>query len=313
MSEMQNQINPSDYFKNNAKSWLLDAYEQSGYNYPTPIHRLRVLKNILFQIEVKNLMDLGCGGGQLAIALAREGINVHGVDQSEEMIGHAKSELSNQSAQIRDRITFECNHIDAIRVSNKFDAVTAMGLIGYLNNDDLLFEIASKTLQENGYLIVSFRNRLFNLFSISHRTIREVKEGNFDSLIQEASEFYQEISIEEARQFLSQLHTVSGLLLQDETLLFQSKESPSTKQGISYTSNYEARQSTPKETIEVAKRCGFKTLFFRGVHPHFAVPGLNQKLPPQVYNLLSDSLIPLEANPISLLWSSVFIGVFQKK
>ena len=311
--KMQNQISPSDYFKDNADSWLLDAFEQSGYNYPTPYHRLRVLKNILSLIEVNKLMDLGCGGGQIAIALAKEGINVHGVDQSEEMISIAKSELSKQSVQIRDRITFECKPIEAIKVSEKYDAVTAMGLIGYLGNDELLFEIASRSLRDEGYFIVSFRNRLFNLFSISHRTIREVEEGNFNSLVQEASEFYHEISIEEVRLFLSQLHAMSGLLLKDETLLFQSKESPSTKQGISYTSNYEARQTTPKEAIEVANRCGFKALFFRGIHPHFAVPGLNQKLAPQVYNRLSDSLIPLEAKPISLLWSSIFIGVFQKK
>lgn len=310
---MQNPISPSDYFKDNAESWLLDAYEQSGYNYPTPYHRLRVLKNILLLIDVNKLMDLGCGGGQLAIALAKEGINVHGVDQSEKMITSAISELSKQSTQIRERITFECNPIDAIMVSDKYDAVTAMGLIGYFDNDASLFEIASKYLRDKGYFIVSFRNRLFNLFSISHRTIREVDEGNFDSLVQESSDIYHEIDIEDLRLFLSQLHEVSGLLLKDETLHCQSKESPSTKQGKSYVANYEARQTTPKEAIEMANQFGFKTLFFRGVHPHFTVPGLNQMLPPQVYNRLSDSLIPLEANPISLLWSSVFIGVFQKK
>lgn len=310
---MQNQINPSDYFENNAEGWLLDAYEQSGYNYPTPYHRLRVLKNILPLIDVNKLMDLGCGGGQLAIALAKEGINVHGVDQSEEMISHAKSELLKQSGQIRNRITFECKPIETIEVSDEYDAVTAMGLIGYLDNDASLFEISSRALRHGGYFIVSFRNRLFNLFSISHQTIREIEEGNFDSLVQEASELYHEIGIEEVRLFLSQLHAVSALLLKDETFLCQSKESASTKQGKSYVTNYEARQNTPKEATEMANRFGFKTLFFQGVHPHFTVPGLNQMLPPQVFNRLSDSLIPLEANPISLLWSSVLIGIFQKE
>lgn len=309
---MQNKINPGKYFEENSESWLLDAYEQSGYNYPTPYHRLRVLKDILRQVEVKTIIDLGCGGGQLAITLAREGYHVYGVDQSKKMIAHAQAELAGQSAAIRNRITFELKPIEALEVMENYDAVTAMGLIGYLPDDAELFKISSRVLKNKGYLIVSFRNRLFNLFSISHRTVREVVQGNFPALVQEASELYHEIGIEETRAFLARLHEITGMLL-SEDLLDQSKESPSIKQGKHYSSDFEARQTTPQEAKKVAEEHGFATLFFRGVHPHFCVPRLNWMLPPQVYNRLSDSLIPLETDPISLLWSSVFIGVFQKQ
>ena len=304
--------NVSEYFDVNAEAWLIDAYEQSGYNYPTPQHRLRVVTDILHRVDnIKRLLDLGCGGGTLAIALANGGINVHGIDQSDKMIKHAQMELKKQSAEVRRRVTFDQKPLEEVE-TDSYDALTAMGVIGYLANDALLFELASRVLRKKGYMIISFRNRLFNLYSISHRTIREITENQFTTLSDEASELYQKIDKNKVLHFLKELHKVSGQLLKDGALDIEAIESPSMRKGKQYASEIEARQTTPRQAIKTAMQYGFQTLQLYGVHPHFSVPGLNTLLPPQVYNRLSDSLIPLETTPASLLWSSVFIGVFQK-
>lgn len=310
---MKNKKDVSEYFSVNAEAWLDDAYEQSGYNYPTPQHRVRIIKDFLGKTNsIKSVLDVGCGDGTLAVTLAREGLNVLGIDQSEKMLNIAKSELEKQSEEIRSRITYKQQSLELVKVTG-YDALTAMGVIGYLENDEVLFDLASKVLREKGYFIVSFRNRLFNLFSVSHRTINEATDGSFPDLVEEASDLYQKVDKNLTLQFLKQLHEVTGQLIEGGALDVEAAESPSMKKGNQYVSGIEARQTTPGQAVKIASEFGFETRHLYGVHPHFSVPGLNNLLPPQVYNRLSDSLISLENTPVGLLWSSAFIGVFQKK
>lgn len=310
---IENRENPSEYFSRNAKSWLSDAYEQAGYNYPTPYHRLRIVRDILRRLEnVNKVLDIGCGGGQLAAALAEDGLSVCGIDQSTEMLSIANELIASKSAEVRSRVTFRAAAIDNLD-SAEFDALTSMGVIGYLSSDDQLFNVAATCLRSRGFLIVSFRNRLFNLFSLSHRTLTEIQSGEFNRLYLEASDLYKQISEPMSLAFIQQLNQITGELSTESPTFRESSRLPSEQKGQSYTSSFEARQTTPREARETADRCGFNVLEIHGVHPHFAVPGLNQMLPPQVYNRLCDSLIPFESTPLALLWSSVFIGVFQKK
>jgi len=303
----------SEYFSNNAESWLIDAYEQSGYNYPTPFHRLRIVRKIVASLpDVHRVVDVGCGGGQLAVALAEDGKNVLAVDQSSEMLSSARDLLGVKSIDVQSRVLFKCSSVTELDVSG-FDALTAMGLIGYLPSDKELFEVAINTLRPGGYLLISFRNRLFNLFSLSYRTLKEIDGGHFDKLYEEINTLYKKLDLKSVRCFLEQLHAITGQLLSEQLEVEGPDELPSAQKGKVYTSEFEARQTTPAEACELAKNCGFEILGLQGVHPHLALPGMNKLLPSQVYNRLSDSLLPFECEPLGLLWSSVFIGVFKKK
>ena len=51
-------------------------------------------------------LELGCGTGRVALHLAREGIDVTGLDISEPMLGAAVAALSRQPASVRERATF---------------------------------------------------------------------------------------------------------------------------------------------------------------------------------------------------------------
>lgn len=308
--EMKNEV--KNYFEVNAEAWLLDAYERSGFNYPTPQHRLRIVKEIIQQRnEIKNVIDLGCGGGDVTLELAKSGFDVLAVDQSEKMLEHTAKVLNNMPDEVKARVKLEKSSIESF-VAKDYDSMLSMGVIGYMPSDDVLFELASKVLRKGGYYIVSFRNRLFNLYSISDRTLRESNEGNLERLVKEAGDLYKSIDVSMVTKVLQELHNITGHLLKEGVLDKVEPTSPSEKMGKTYQVEIEARQTTPNEAAETAKRYGFELQKYYGVHPHFIVPGLNQLLPPQIYNMLSDSLIPLESTPTSLLWSSVFIGVFKK-
>jgi 2-polyprenyl-3-methyl-5-hydroxy-6-metoxy-1,4-benzoquinol methylase len=307
---MGNKDNVQSYFEENAAAWVTDAYAQSGHNYPTPMHRLRVLRTIFADLAgVSDILDVGCGGGNLAFTLAGDAKSVTGLDQSLEMLKIARKNLSLQGEDIQKRVTFQEGSLQDLDTAS-FDALTAMGIIGYLPEDAVLFEVANRVLRPGGYAVISFRNRLFNLFSLSHRTKHEVDNGAFNSLQEEAAELHKEIDEKTALELVKRLHFSTGELLQNIEKF--TPQSPTQEQGIEYVGQIEARQTTPNEAKEAAKNHGFEAVQLYGIHPHWSLPALNKMLPPQVYNVISDSLIPLETQPCSLLWSSVFIGVFRK-
>ena len=55
---------------------------------------------LLGEVEGKDILEIGCGGGQNAIALAKWGANSVGLDISEEQIKLAKTLASEQSVEV---------------------------------------------------------------------------------------------------------------------------------------------------------------------------------------------------------------------
>ena len=120
------------------------------------------------------VLDIGCGGGNLCVDLAKEGYKVKGVDESSEMIKIAKRSV--EKLNFNYDISFDKLSLQNIRDDKaEYDVITSMGVIGYLDNDDILFDIASRKLYKGGKFIVSCRNRLFNLFPGSKYLKKEIK------------------------------------------------------------------------------------------------------------------------------------------
>lgn len=304
------------YFEDNAKWWILGGYNENGYNYPTAFHRARVASKFISGLSKKRLdiIDLGCGGGDVAFRLAQEGHTVLGVDQSKKMIEIAEGRRKKLPKKIQERVSFSLGTIDEkMKPGKKFDVVVAMGFIGYLPDDKILFKVANNLLKPNGYLLVSCRNRLFNMVSISKRTEREVKKGEALKLIKELNALYDRVPVKDVERLVKKLKKTAANLPEKMSFGKKSAESASEKR-VSRVSalNSEPRQSTPGELKNTALKCGFKHKAYYGVHPHLIDPNLNKMLPPQLFNKISGCLEALEHLPVSLAWSSVFIGAFQK-
>ncbi len=306
------------YFENNAKQWILDGYNDDGYNYPTALHRARIVSKFISGLNKKKLeiIDLGCGGGDVTFYLVQNNssFSITGVDQSEKMLELAEERREKLPPKIKDRVQFLHQPIEKINLNKKFDIVIAMGLIGYLKNDKIIFDIANNLLKPGGYFLVSCRNRLFNMKSITFRTKKEIKNKEAIKLINELEGLYSKIPLKDAVNFIRRLKKIAEVLPEKTSFDKKSMLPPSEK----YSSparvlrSSEARQSTPKQVKETASKCGFGHRAYYGVHPHLMDSNLNKMLPSQIFNKLAGCLETLEHLPISLTWSSVFIGVFQK-
>ena len=57
------------------------------------------------QSEIKQILDVGCGPGELLAVLAKQGFEVSGIDISEEMVNQARRAVSQASPEAAERIS----------------------------------------------------------------------------------------------------------------------------------------------------------------------------------------------------------------
>ena len=133
-------------------------------------------------------------------------------------------------------------------------------------------------------------------------------------MIKEIEELYGSISKEDSVRFVENLEKgVKGILevLEQEDSNQRVDGDNSIKSAD--LSSIDPRQHTPMRLNTVAEKYGLVNIGCYGVHPHLLVPRLNYLLLPRVFNRISDSLCVFERLPISLIWSSCFISIFEKK
>jgi 2-polyprenyl-3-methyl-5-hydroxy-6-metoxy-1,4-benzoquinol methylase len=301
------------YFSEDCKAWITASYESDGYTFPTALSRVGKTISILteqFPDADADIVDLGCGGGQLCLKLAEMGHRVTGIEESEAMLCEALKARATMPETVQSRVRFvQDNLLENRFESCAFDAVTALGVIGYLASDEILFKEAARLLRPNGIFVVSCRNRLFNMISISDYTAREIEQGTAQELITEIRELFQQIPEQDAMNFLTSLASIANAFLSDTA---SRPKDEKVKPEVKFTTSVEARQHTPKGLLASATACGFQDEGFYGVHPHLLMASVNRLLPPDMFNILSSSLEALDHLSVSLIWSSVFIGVFRK-
>lgn len=111
--------------------------------------------------KAKSVLDIGCGTGEHALALAKEGYKITGLDISAEMIDIAKEKLAAQSKTLSSRLEFILASMGEIRVkiAKKFDAAICLGnvLPHSLNLTADLADI-SGSVKPGGLIIFQMRN-----------------------------------------------------------------------------------------------------------------------------------------------------------
>jgi len=100
----------------------------------------------------KTALDVGCGAGLLAEALARLGAAVTGIDASPEVIAVAREHSRKGGLEI-DYRTGDVQELDA-----RFDLVTCMEVIEHVADPALFMQALSQRLAPGGLLVLSTPN-----------------------------------------------------------------------------------------------------------------------------------------------------------
>lgn len=101
--------------------------------------------------------DIGCGGGILSLAMAREGAHVTALDASAELIEAGRQQAHEEHLEV-DFVHSLSREFAAAR-AHSFDVVTCMELIEHVPDAEALLEDCVQLLKPGGWLFISTLTR----------------------------------------------------------------------------------------------------------------------------------------------------------
>ena len=159
-----------DKFEKMAQSWW---DPQGDFK---PIHRLNPLRldYILQQsggLVGKNVLDVGCGGGILSEAMAKQGARVTGLDMSSGPLDvarqHAKqSDLNIHYVQTTIEKMAEKMTALSEETVEKFDVITCMEMLEHVPDPSSVIMNCKKLLKPNGVIFFSTINRTLKAWAL---------------------------------------------------------------------------------------------------------------------------------------------------
>ncbi|MBY0377718.1 MAG: bifunctional 2-polyprenyl-6-hydroxyphenol methylase/3-demethylubiquinol 3-O-methyltransferase UbiG [Gammaproteobacteria bacterium] len=118
----------------------------------TPLRSLRVL-------------DVGCGGGLLSEAMAKQGATVCGIDLDQKIISVARD----HAAQSGLHIDYQCIDLESLvaQQPQPFDIITCLELLEHVPDGAQMIQHCAKLLKPKGFLYLSTLNRTLKSYGLA--------------------------------------------------------------------------------------------------------------------------------------------------
>jgi len=126
-----------------------------------PLHEINPLRlewiNALAPLAVKRVLDVGCGGGILAEAIAKKGAIVKGIDLSEKALKVAELHSLESGVQV----SYELIAAEdlAAREAGQYDVVTCMEMLEHVPDPSAIVQACATLVKPGGRLFFSTLNR----------------------------------------------------------------------------------------------------------------------------------------------------------
>lgn len=133
----------------------------------------------------EKILDLGCGTGDLAKSLADSGVDVVGVDKSENMVAKATSKYPSISFMVQDATELE--------FSNEFDAVFSNATLHWVKPPIQALHCIYQSLKQGGRFVAEFGGK-GNVQIITDAVIQQIKEAGFEFKDEQFPWFYPSIA-----------------------------------------------------------------------------------------------------------------------
>jgi len=245
------QLQTKKFFEKNANSWAREAKLELN-KIQNPGHlRSKFVLDFITKNRFEYHLDVGCGTGDLVYNSSRFTKKSVGLDFSKNMIKIAKKKFK------RKNLYFENSSVFNFKTKEKFDIISANGFIEYISINQIksFLKFCQYHLVSNGVIVLSVRNRLFNLFSLNDFTEKELKEKMFINFLKESIN-------------LNKLSLKEFLRLKKIKFDKSNFNQPKTE-----NYNIDVRlQFTPLQMINVLKQYGFNTVDVFPINYHPVTP-----------------------------------------
>lgn len=105
-----------------------DSYKILARHYDAGYAANQFVADIPFYVDLAKqsggpVLEIACGTGRILLRIAREGIEIHGVDNSESMLGVLRSQLAQEPHEVREHVTVREGDMRNFRLERKFPLV----------------------------------------------------------------------------------------------------------------------------------------------------------------------------------------------
>ena len=126
-----------------------------------PLHEINPLRlewiNALAPVAGKRVVDIGCGGGILAEAIAKKGATVTGIDLSEKALKVADLHSLESGVSVRYELTSAEDL--AAREAGQYDIVTCMEMLEHVPDPSAVVKACATLVKPGGQVFFSTLNR----------------------------------------------------------------------------------------------------------------------------------------------------------
>lgn len=115
----------------------------------------------------EEILDLGCGTGDIANKLFDKGVRVLGIDQSDNMIAAAKAKYPHIPFEVEDATEMDYYH--------RFDAVFSNATLHWVKPPKMALECIYKSLKSGGRMVAEFGGK-GNVAIITNEIIKQIQQ-----------------------------------------------------------------------------------------------------------------------------------------
>jgi len=151
-----------------------DSYAILARHYDAAYANKQFLADVPFYLELAKqsggpVLEIACGTGRVLLNVAREGIEIDGVDNSSAMLGVLKTRLDRESGEVRDRVTLHEGDMRRFRSTKKYSLVIIpfrpMQHMYTVQDQVDALTTAATNLQDNGKLAFDVFYPKFDMIS----------------------------------------------------------------------------------------------------------------------------------------------------
>ena len=154
--------------QNTPDHWNANLYDQ---NHSFVSKYGNQLIELLAPKQGETILDLGCGTGDLSKELSDLGVDIVGIDQSENMIAEAQKKYPDIQFLVRDATELGCN--------NEFDAVFSNAMLHWIKLPKQALNCIYHSLKRGGRFVAEFGGK-GNVQTITNAIIHELRESGFE-------------------------------------------------------------------------------------------------------------------------------------